>query len=232
MKPFVARVCGHSFLPGLLGTGPTVLDAGMNRGEFSRAMMDAHDATVFAVEPSRQLFDAAPPPDSPRLHVWQVALGGRDGRASLHVCKDHDATLLDAPRFGRKVREEVVTVWSLGRFLAETGLQTADLLKVDIEGMELDLFEAATDVELRRFRQITVEFHDFLWPEQAARVARAKRRLEGAGFRRIDFSLDSTDVLFVRADSLSWPAWFWLRYVVRNWRGFRRLFRRLARIGS
>ena len=24
--------CGHSFLPSLLGTAPTVLDAGMNRG--------------------------------------------------------------------------------------------------------------------------------------------------------------------------------------------------------
>ena len=165
----------------------------------------------------------------PRLHVWQVALGGRDGRASLHVWKDHDATLLDAVRFGQKVREETVTVWSLGRFLAETGFQAADLLKVDIEGKELDLFEASTDVELCGFRQSTVEFHDFLWPEQATRVARVKRRLELAGFRRIDFSLDSSDVLFVRADSLSLPVWFWLRHVVRNWRGFRR---RLARTGS
>ena len=95
--------------------------------------------------------------------------------------------------------------------------------------MELDLFEAATDVELRRFRRITVEFHDFLWPEQAARVARAKRRLELAGFRRIDFSLDSTDVLFVHAGSLSCPAWLWLRHVVRNRRGLRR---HLARIGA
>lgn len=76
MKPFVAGVCGHSFLPGLPGAGPTALDAGMSRGEFSRAMMDVHDATVFAVEPSRHLLDAAP--DSPRLHVWQVAPGGRD----------------------------------------------------------------------------------------------------------------------------------------------------------
>ena len=120
-----------------------------------------------------------------------------------------------------------MTVWSLGRFLAETGLQAADLLKVDIERMELDLFETATVAELRCFRQITVEFHDFLWPEQASRVDRAKRRLVLAGFRRIDFSLDSSDVLFVRADSLSWPAWFWLRHVVRNWRG---LCRRLDRI--
>ena len=190
-------------------------------------MMDIYDATAFAVEPSRRLFDARPV--CPRLHVWQVALGGREGRTALHVYKDRDATLLDAVTFGEKVREEVVTVWTLGTFLAETGLQTADLLKVDIEGMELDLFEAATDVELRRFRQITVEFHDFLWPEQTARVARVKRRLGLAGFRRIDFSLDSTDVLFVRADSLPWPAWFRLRHVVRTWRGLRRI---AARMGS
>ena len=77
--------------------------------------------------------------------------------------------------------------------------------------------------------KITVEFHDFLRPEQAARVARAKRRLELAGFRRIEFSLDSTDVLFVRAGSLSCPVWFWLRHVVGNRRGLRR---HLARIGA
>ena len=125
---FVSRVCGHSFLPGLFGGEPVVLDAGFNRGEFSRAMMDIYDATAFAVEPSRRLFDARPV--CPRLHVWQVALGGREGRTALHVYKDRDATLLDAVTFGEKIREEVVTVWTLGTFLAETGLQTADLLKV------------------------------------------------------------------------------------------------------
>ena len=88
------------------------------------------------------------------------------------------------------------------------------------------MFEASTDAELRRFRQITVEFHDFLYPQLSARVALAKRRIGRAGFRRIDFSLDNTDVLFVRVDALSWLAWFWLRHVVRNWRGLRR---RLAR---
>ena len=144
MNLSVGGVCGHSYLPGLFGDKPAVMDAGFNRGEFSRAMMDAHDATVFAVEPSRELFDARV--DAPRLQVWRVALGGREEQAFLHHYKARDASLLGA-----------------------------------------------------------------------ARVALAKRRLGLAGFRRIDFSLDNTDVLFVRVDVLPWVAWLWLRHAVRNW---------------
>ena len=118
-----------------------------------------------------------------------------------------------------------MALWTLARLRREAGFDQADLLKLDIEGAELDVFEGAAADELRRFRQITVEFHDFVWPEQAVRVGRAMALMEAAGFRRINFSRDNTDVLFVRRDLLAWPAWLWLRFVVRNLRGLRRRLR-------
>jgi len=52
--------------------------------------------------------------------------------------------------------------------------------------------------DLVRNTQFTVEFHDFIHPEELdGRVERVKRRLVSIGLRRINFSLDNTDVLFI-----------------------------------
>ena len=223
-----ARLCGHSFLPDLLGSAPVVVDAGFNHGEFSLAMIENYNATVFAVEPASKLFELRPL--HPRLHLFKLALAGENGERSLHINETRCASLLatnsiDETDDGRE-HDEMVSVYTLGRFLCEAGVEHADLLKLDIEGAEIDLVETATDEELRAFNQITVEFHDFLWPDLAASVGVVKRRMENAGFRRINFSLDNTDVLFVRSESLSALTWIWVRFVVRNWMGMRR---RLAR---
>ncbi len=37
-----------------------------------------------------------------------------------------------------------------------------DILKIDIEGAEYDVLLNASDADLRKFKQITVEFHDFV----------------------------------------------------------------------
>lgn len=49
----------------------------------------------------------------------------------------------------------------LNSFLEELEIEEVDVMKVDIEGAELDLFRGATDETLRKIRYITVEFGEF-----------------------------------------------------------------------
>ncbi len=44
------------------------------------------------------------------------------------------------------------------------GVDRIDLLKIDIEGAEIGMFDDCTDEELSSIGQITVEFHAFLFP--------------------------------------------------------------------
>ena len=63
-----------------------------------------------------------------------------------------------------------VPVIGFHEFLAQHGLKSVDLLKLDIEGAELELLSALTSPS--NIAQITVEFHDFMFPETHPQVTR------------------------------------------------------------
>lgn len=200
MKIMPAVVEGHTFLPVLFNEQPAVLDFGMNNGNFAMTMIRRFGASVVGAEPSSKLFNSIP--SHTMLQAKNVALGGSDGTAQLELYTQRCASLHSG---ANDISEgsETVTVWSLRTFLDRCAVESADLLKIDIEGAECDLLEAASDTDLLRFGQITVEFHDFMMPSLSGRVEAIKTRLASSGFVRINFSLNNGDVLFVRRDLLS-----------------------------
>ncbi len=222
----VDRLCDHTYLSGLLGSTSTVLDLGANRGIFSGGMTSRYGCKVFAVEPSSEL--RAGIAQLPGVTVLPYALGGRRERGQLHVFASRCASLL--PRKDNEVVEceEDVEVLDLKGILAHLEIDRIDLMKVDIEGAELAMFASASDEDLCRCTQITVEFHDFLYPEQSAQVESIKRRLGSLGFRVINFSLDNTDVLFVNAaaSGIGKLQYLKLKYITKYLRGICRRLKR------
>jgi hypothetical protein len=59
-------------------------------------------------------------------------------------------------------------------------------LKLDIEGAELELLPTFTASD--NIAQISVEFHDFMFPEQRERVLQVIKDIKSAGFKVINFS--------------------------------------------
>jgi FkbM family methyltransferase len=199
---------GHTFLPSLFAANPVVLDFGMNRGGFARVLADDFGATVHGAEPVSSLFAALPP--HPRIKPHAVALGGRNDKTLLFHHAGSDASLMADLHGGLSASSETVEVLSLREFIRRSDVDFADLLKVDIEGAECDMIDTSHDADLIRFGQITVEFHDFLDPRLGLRVEATKARLERAGFRRVNFSLNNGDVLFVRQDLINRTGIAWL----------------------
>jgi Methyltransferase FkbM domain len=104
------------------------------------------------------------------------------------------------------------------------------MLKLDIEGAELDVLHSTEDETFRRIRQITVEFHDFIYPGTAKRVDSIRQRLHAAGFHDICFSLDHSDVLFINRNfRVSKLNLMLLCTVVKYARGISRRLRPLLR---
>ena len=68
---------------------------------------------------------------------------------------------------------------TLKLFMAKCGIETADLIKVDIKGAELNMFEACSDELLSRVGQFSVEFHDFIDPPMLPRVQASSKGSNG-----------------------------------------------------
>jgi FkbM family methyltransferase len=200
MRNYVAKVEQHSFFPAPLGPGSTVVDLGMNLGGFSRWITANTDARVVGVEPVPALYESMPA--LPRTTVLQAAVSAASGSVEL-VLNEESCAAIESTGLGEaQARRVTVRAITLEELLAQQGIQTVDLLKVDIEGAELDVFADAPADVLRRCRQITCEFHNFLDPTLTPRVRAAQRRLEMLGFTKMTFSLDDTDTLFLQSAQL------------------------------
>jgi hypothetical protein len=99
------------------------------------------------------------------------------------------------------------------RFMETCRIDQINLMKVDMEGSEVELLETLPNDILDRIDQMTVAFHDFK-PEfdLTARVRAALNRLTGLGWLPIVFSRrDNSDVLLINQKKLH-LSWFQLAY--------------------
>jgi FkbM family methyltransferase len=179
----IDRAEGHSFLE--LDESAVVLDLGCNRGRFSSYVAERYKARVVALEPDPRLTPRIPP----SVDLRRVALGNGLHQA-LAVSSNGDSSLV----FHGERLSTVPTV-TLGQLLRELG--TVDLVKVDVEGTEVEALLNTEPVDLRRADQFTVEFHDFVDRTLEPGVAAARRHVREAGFVELRFSGDQSDVLFV-----------------------------------
>lgn len=218
------RVCDHTlYLDGR--AMKVVVDLGMNKGEFSDWIIRNTDARCVGVEPVPELFRSLPRSD--RIEPEQAAVGARSGRQSLYVPRDTCASLASAglTREGDQVEVEVMTLAALMR---AHRIEWIDLLKIDIEGAEIELLEGLDKATLGRIGQMTVEFHDFVRPSDRPRVAQVVARIRDSGFYVLNFGQRNfTDVMCLNRAAFDVNLGLRARLVTAKYaRGARRLMAR------
>lgn len=192
----------------------TVVDVGANVGQFSLLVSALHPrATIIAFEP---LPDAAARygalfagKNHVRLH--RAALGPERGEAVLHVSARNDSSSLlpigDAqaqlfPGTG-EVGTVTVPVGPLGEFVARTELVAPALLKIDVQGFELEVLRGA-EALLDAFEWIYVEASWVALYEGQALAGEVEAFLTSRGFAlaRTCNRTDGPDGSPVQADFL------------------------------
>ncbi len=223
----LATIAHHTFIAGALGPHSVVLDLGAATAPFATAVTEMKGCRCHAVEASSAV--AALIPSSHLLAAHHLALAGTDGRATLSLLGSGVASgRLGVPAGGACPAAEEVETVTLDTLMARLGLDCADLVKVDVEGAEIAMFDAASDDTLSRVDQFTVEFHDFMDPTLGPGVLRVKSRLERLGFAAVVFTRRfHGDVLFAHRDRLRLSAIdvAALR-AAKYWRGARRMLAR------
>ena len=194
----INTLASHSFLPHIIGRPATIVDLGANRGEFFREMSSRFAIGRYvAIEPNANLTDWAK--SNPAIELRNYALTKTDGPVTFCVDENPEASHVAGP--GETSAHQItVKGRCLASIISELKIERIDLLKMDIEGSEIDLILHTPIEILKQIGQITVEFHDFCNFSTAAQVNDAIAHLRNAGFCGIQFSADNNNWCFVRKD--------------------------------
>jgi FkbM family methyltransferase len=87
--------------------------------------------------------------------------------------------------FSSTLKQHLIKTISLKELIEKLNLDSneyVDILKIDIEGGEYELLINETDETLLKFKQITVEFHDFIDPNLKNLNNQIEQRLVNLGF--------------------------------------------------
>jgi FkbM family methyltransferase len=221
------RICDHTFLPRLINSQSVIVDLGAFDGDFAEAMINRFQCLVVSAEPVRALFDRLRPHSLHR--AFPVAVGGKNQPIQINVYASRCASVFGAAAADERFTTQPSEMVTLFEFCRRAAVDRIDLLKIDIEGAEIELFDNSSDQDLLSATQITVEFHDFIYPEQKPAVTRIIERLRDIGFHVIRFSLDNTNILFLnRKSGIGAVEVAYLRSVVRYGHGIGRRLRRFA----
>jgi FkbM family methyltransferase len=138
---------------------PVVFDVGANLGDWTDAVLAAHSgAQVHCFEPSAATFARLQSRIGSRARLVQAAVGANPGHADLHVFPEtsglsslHRREGLE-PGWGIASQEQTerVRVETLDGYCRESGVSAIDLLKLDVEGSELDVLRGAVELLSRR----------------------------------------------------------------------------------
>jgi FkbM family methyltransferase len=181
----IAILRGHSFFPHLLNRDSVVVDLGGNRGEFIREIRSRFGCRCLVLEPNPDLFDAM---EAGGVEKFQLAVTSHDGRVILNLAANCECSSLGQLPEGDLTRRVEVQGVRLAGFLKAQRVARVDLLKVDIEGAEIAMFDSLDDAWLSNASQIAVEFHDFNRMVTFEDVQRMRRRLTKLRFAELRMS--------------------------------------------
>lgn len=194
-------------IPELPESAETIVDLGANIGLASIYFGARYPkARILAIEPDAENYDLMAKNTAPlgsRVLRRNIAAWKHDGFINIHS-EDDRGEPLGAWGFRVSNQESLATSRKIEcarvrNLLDHADFQTVDIMKIDIEGAELDLFSVGADEWLKRVRYLIIETHDTFRPGSE----KAVRDALGADFDELPRS--SENLIFRRKEPLLQP---------------------------
>jgi FkbM family methyltransferase len=216
----------HTILPDIILPGSIVVDCGANVGRFSMEMIRRFGCLCYAIEAAPLTFNQIP--TMPNLHRYNFALCATNNLVMMSINKE-DSTR-STVKLNSKEKSVAVQGCLLGEFLGrELAGRSIDLIKMDIEGAEIEVIASLDDDLIKRVGQWTIEFHDFMGMTTEPDVRWSVERIVGLGFHELFWSKrrNNADVLLVNKNRLPFCRYILEQHIVRPMRAGIRLSSRL-----
>jgi FkbM family methyltransferase len=183
-------------------TGDTIVDLGANIGGFTLYLLwQTRRIKVHCFEPSETTFallrrNVEVNQLEDVVSIYPIAVSDRSGTTHLSLRgRSIDRALVHGSRTEEDEFEEVRTM-SLDEAIALCTAGEIDLLKMDIEGAELEAVTAASAALWSRVKRVAMEYHESLRPGCLVRLCGA---LRDAGFVDIQVEPANADQGILRA---------------------------------
>lgn len=210
------------------------MDAGANRGEFSKRFAKIFPVSTIAIEANPDLVKTL---RASNVSVLECALGSSNGTRVFYIGVNDEASSVRKPTIpGAHLqikRDVIVQVKSIGAIIEENNLTGIVCVKLDIEGSEVEVLAAVAPLAKTISPQWTVEFHDEAQFGlcSKAEVDEVLRLMRECGFSILSRNWPArTNVLFLDRGHLKIGpmAWFWLKL---RYEWFAYLWRKVIGIG-
>jgi FkbM family methyltransferase len=216
----VKAIWGHTIVPRHLTSKTRVLDLGTNHGSFSKIVQKNWNCQIHCVEANEKLVKDLSKQNFNVIHAAAVGVSRSiefnimENDEASSIMDHHQISLDTTASIQGLVSEKVAIVEGLNYqdILKKFNLETCDLLKVDIEGAEIEFLDAMTDRELQMISQITIEFHVFMGYYPRIVSDRIISRIKSLGFYNLGCNLKtSDDVLLINKCLCPHAYWDWVK---------------------
>jgi len=180
----------HWFLDSYLSHGrEVVVDVGANKGDWSKAALDAgpegpEDMRLYSYEPDPRIVDVLKDQfqSSENVCVRSVAVGESVGKMTLFLNQESTELTSATPMSEEECVRHETRVTTLDEEVKENGLDHIDLLKIDVEGYERSVLEGASSLlESESVSCIQFEYGRN-WIRAGATLYSVVEKLRGYGF--------------------------------------------------
>lgn len=178
---------------------PVIVDLGAGKGTFSSELLRLYpNCTMILVEPDPSLVHALTTSfaDNANIYVLNAAIANRlHNYTRLYLSKDwqFNSIYKHISELGESRNEDTgidVQAITLKDLYSRFDIKSIDLLKMDIEGAEFEVFDSFSTEDFERICQISVEFHDFADSSFRKRTELCIRLLKHLGYSFIHEGVD------------------------------------------
>lgn len=179
----------HSFF-GRFDGGSVVVDMGAHTGDFACSFSEKYPfSKIYVVEANPKLMKSMRERfgKDKRIILLNNLIGSEDKNVKFYlreptISSSIEPVLPNKPQFDNIVKKICCKMISFDKFCRQNGIKKIDLLKMDIECAEWDIFDKFTKNEYGMIDQITVEFHDFIDKKFLKRTHDSIKHLKSLGY--------------------------------------------------
>lgn len=180
----IRNIRGHWVYVKNLNKNSVVIDLGANQAGFSKEIYESFGCKCFAVEPNKDLYDNI---EYGFITKLNYAITATNGPVEFYTSNNNEASsiLQGFEHIWGYVGKQTVEGIRFADLIGNLGLREdkIEIVKVDVEGAELDLVESLDTRDIINVAQITIEFHDWINEGLHSGTVAAIRKLISMGFR-------------------------------------------------